>query len=198
MPGAGRSFDLDARNLESTVGSRRADRRVFAQNTRTMAIIGSLATVRTQLQTSPALAAAFDHVERCLTPGTEESRRVLGFAAGDSNRVDLAHGAFALEQSYLTKPDEKARWETHKAYIDVQAVITGSEVMEAAESGELTVSEDLTPEKDVVFYQPYAGGSRLRAGEGFVAVFFPADAHRPSLALDESAQVRKVVVKVPV
>jgi YhcH/YjgK/YiaL family protein len=137
-------------------------------------------------------------VERCLTPGTDEHKRLMALAQDTSGRVELAHGAFALEQSYLTKSADKARWEAHKIYIDVQAVITGDEIMEVADVSELVVAEDLTPDKDVLLYEPYADGTRLRARDGFVAVLFPVDGHRPGLAVASPVPVRKVVVKVPV
>jgi biofilm protein TabA len=163
-----------------------------------MAIFGSLETVRAQIKHSPALTSAFAHAERCLTPGTDENKRLMALAPDASGRVELEHGAFALEQCYLTKPGDQVCWESHKVYLDVQAVIAGDEVMEVADVTDLSVSEDLTPEKDVIFHHPYAAASRLRAGKGFVAIFFPVDGHRPGLAVDSPAPVRKVVVKVPV
>lgn len=163
-----------------------------------MAVFGSIQTVRAQLAASPALTAALDFVERCLTPGSDERQRLMALAPDDSGRTELAHGAFALEQCYLSKPTDKVRWEAHKLYIDVQAVITGDEIMEIADVAELAVAEDLTPEKDVILYHPYAEGTRLRARDGFIAVLFPPDGHRPGLAVDSPVTVRKVVVKVPV
>jgi YhcH/YjgK/YiaL family protein len=163
-----------------------------------MAAFGSLETIRAQVAGSPALAAALDHVKRCLTPGTPDHQRLMALSPDESGREELAHGAFALEQCYLTKLSEKAKWESHKEYIDVQAVISGDEIMEVADIADLTFAEDLTPGKDVILYQPYADGTRLRARDGFVAVFFPVDGHRAALAVDEPAAVRKVVVKVPV
>jgi YhcH/YjgK/YiaL family protein len=81
--------------------------------------------------------------------------------------------------------------------VDVQAVICGTEIMEVADIGELVLTEDLTPEKDLLFYQAPHSCSRLLAGAGFIAVFDPADGHRPSMAVDAPMPVRKVVVKVP-
>jgi biofilm protein TabA len=164
-----------------------------------MAVIGSLSTVRAQLATTPALQVALNHVAECLRENTAPRARLLAAAAGHNERIELGGGVFALEQVYLTKPRAEGRWETHVAHIDVQAVIVGEELMETADRARLTVAEDRTPAQDVVFYMPFETGSMLRTGEGGVAVFFPCDAHRGSLAIgDVPALVRKLVVKVPV
>lgn len=163
-----------------------------------MAAFGSLQTLRDQMTGSPAFDAALEFVERCLNPGSDERRRLMGLAPDASGRTELAHGAFALEQCYRSKPTDTVRWESHRSYIDVQAVISGDEIMEVADVAELTVAEDLTPEKDVILYHPYPDGSRLRARDGFIAVLFPVDGHRPGLAVDSPILVRKVVVKIPV
>jgi biofilm protein TabA len=162
-----------------------------------MALIGSLPTVRAQLADPARFAAAFTSVEECFRAGTARHRVLHGLAAGQTERVDLADGAFALLQAYLTKPPEETRWETHRVYIDVQAMAEGEEFMETADAARLTLHEDLTPEKDVIFYQPYDAGSTLRLAAGSVAVYFPADGHRGGIAIHAPALVRKIVVKVP-
>lgn len=162
-----------------------------------MAIFGSLETVRSQAASFPALATALAHVERYFIPGSAEQQRLTALEADESGRVELDHGAFALEQCYFTKPSEAVRWEAHKVYLDVQVVVSGDEILEVADVAGLAVAEDFTPAKDVLLYHPYADGTRLRARDGFVAVFFPPDGHRPGLAVDSPVLVRKVVVKVP-
>ena len=57
---------------------------------------------------------------------------------------------------------------------------------------------DLTPGRDVIFYQPFDRGSVLRLVPGLAAVYFPPDAHLGCIAPGAPALVRKVVVKVPV
>ncbi|HEY8990572.1 MAG TPA: YhcH/YjgK/YiaL family protein [Luteolibacter sp.] len=162
-----------------------------------MALFGSLETVRSQAASFPALATAFAHVERYFTAGSPEQQRLAALNADESGRVDLDHGVFALEQCYLTKPSEAVKWEAHKVYLDVQVVVSGDEILEVADVSELSVEQDLTPDKDVLLFHPYADGTRLRARDGSVAVFFPPDGHRPGLAVASPALVRKVVVKVP-
>ncbi len=163
-----------------------------------MALFGSLAALSGQLARFDHFAAAFAYVAEARRAGSEAQRLLAGLPAGETGRVELAGGAFALPQAYLTRARAEGRWETHRAYIDVQAVIEGEEFMEVADRDRLTVAEDLTPGRDVIFYQPFDHGSVLRLGPGSAAVYFPSDAHLGCIPIGAPALVRKIVVKVPV
>jgi|SRR5580700_9792738 biofilm protein TabA len=164
-----------------------------------MAIFGTLETLRAQLARPEHFAATFAYMAETLQPGSAAQARIGSIAAGTTERVELTDGAFALEQVYLTKPRTEGRWESHRAYIDVQVVVAGEELMEVGDVARLDVAEDLRPAKDLIFYQSFDGGSVLRVRAGEAAVFFPSDAHVPSLRIGAmAALVRKTVVKVPV
>jgi biofilm protein TabA len=62
------------------------------------------------------------------------------------------------------------------------------------------MKEDKTPAKDVIIYHMAEAGNAtaLRLGAGEATVLFPVDGHMPTVAIKESAPVRKIVVKVPV
>lgn len=163
-----------------------------------MALFGSLATVRAQLAASPAFELAFDYVARCLTPGSAESARIAAVPVGKTERVELGGGVFALEQAYEAKPPAQGKWEAHERMVDVQVVISGREIMGVIDVSGLKLTEDYRAERDLMFFAPAEGGSTLKVGAGGVAIFFPIDAHMPSLADGTPAVVRKTVVKVPV
>jgi YhcH/YjgK/YiaL family protein len=163
-----------------------------------MALLGTRSTVRAQLANHAHFAPSFTYVEECFQSGSAAGRLLAGLAAGQTERVELAGGAFALLQAYLTKPRGEGRWETHRAHIDIQAVIAGEELMEIADRGRLTLDEDLMPAKDVIFYRAFDQGSVLRFGPGYVGVYFPVDGHMGGLMVAAPTLVRKVVVKVPV
>jgi len=163
-----------------------------------MALFGTLGTVRAQLFENKHFESALAHAALALTAGSPVSERVYRLPPGETLKVELGGGVFALEQAYETKASPEVRWESHRRSIDVQVIVSGAELMEVGDTGMLPVSEDLTPEKDVIFYAAGSPGSMLRMGAGDTAVFFPIDAHRPSLAVSEPRLVRKVVVKVPV
>jgi biofilm protein TabA len=167
--------------------------------TRPMAIFGTLDTLRVQLARPEYFAATLAYMAEMLRPDSAVHERIGRIAAGVTERVELAGGAFALEQVYLTRPRTEGRWESHRAYIDVQVVVAGEELMEVADVAQLAVAEDLRPAKDLIFYQSFNHGSILHVHAGEAAVFFPSDAHLPSLRVGAAATlVRKTVIKVPV
>jgi biofilm protein TabA len=168
-----------------------------------MALFGSLSTVRAQTRSTPAFDLAYRYVARCLAPGSEEATRIAAVPEGETRRIELGEGVFALEQAYRAKPSAEGRWEGHERHIDVQVVIVGTEWMGVREARALPLAEDHRAERDLAFFA--AGGletaeALLTVGAGGVAVFYPADAHMPSLAVAGAtgALVRKTVVKVPV
>ncbi len=163
-----------------------------------MALFGSLATVRAQLAHADHFKATFAYLDDCFRPGTAAYQRLRAIAVGKQERTELAGGAFGLEQVYLSKPRNDAFFESHKLYIDVQVIVEGEEFVEVADIANLQVKEDRTPGKDMIVYQMSDTASVLRLRADEVAVLFPVDGHMPSVAIEEPALVRKIVVKVPV
>lgn len=163
-----------------------------------MAIFGSLATVRAQLGDAQRFASALAYLDDCFHPGSAASARLQQLAEGKSERVELAGGAFALEQVYRTKPRPDGFFESHRAYIDVQVVVSGEEIIEVADVGSLQVKEDRTPAKDVLIYHMPEAATSLRLRSGDAAILYPVDGHMPQVAINGSTLVRKIVVKVPV
>jgi biofilm protein TabA len=170
-----------------------------------MALFGSLSTVQAQTRATPAFALAYAYVARCLAPGSAEAARIAAVPEGETRRVELGEGVFALEQAYQAKAVPEGRWEGHERHIDVQVVIAGVERMGVREAAGLRREEDFLAERDLAFFA--AGGLEaaeavLTVGAGGVAVFYPADAHMPSVlaagAQAGASLVRKTVVKVPV
>lgn len=163
-----------------------------------MALFGSFPTVRAQAALARNFAPAFAYLAEALTPGTPVHERILKIGAEVTERIELGGGVFVLEQAYQPKPRAEGRFESHRLFIDLQAIVAGEELMEVIETDRLRVHEDLTPGRDLLFYDDLPGASVLRLRAGEVAVFFPADAHMPSLSARVPGLVRKAVVKVPV
>lgn len=162
-----------------------------------MALFGPFAQVKTQVSAAH-FAAALAYVEEALRPGSEAHVRIGRVAAGATERIELAGGAFALEQAYLPKPRTDGFFESHRNYIDVQVIVEGEELMEVEDVSRLVVTQDFTPERDLIKYADTDVGSVLRMRAGDMAIFFPEDGHMPSLHWRGAALVRKTVVKVPV
>lgn len=162
-----------------------------------MAIFGPFAQVKNQIA-SARFAATLAYVEEALRAGSEAHGRIGRVASGATERVELAGGAFALEQTYAPKPRPEGFFESHRKYIDVQVIVEGEELMEVEDVSRLVVTQDFTPERDLIKYADTTVASVLRMRAGDVAVFFPEDGHMPSLHWRGTGLVRKTVVKVPV
>lgn len=132
-------------------------------------------------------------------PGSPARKRLEALGAGESGRVELPGGMFAIEQVYRSKPRSEGFFESHRKFIDIQVVLAGEELMEVAEIGHLPVKTPYDADRDVIIYADHAGASVLRFQAGEAGVYFPVDGHMPGLMGAGGAQVvRKTVVKVPV
>lgn len=163
-----------------------------------MAVIGSLSTLRTQLVRHPSFDTAFAYLADLNKPDSDLSKRVATLVPGDNKRTELANGVFALEQAYMTKARSAGKMESHLQYIDIQVIVSGMELMLINDIKHLSVTQNLTPAKDLIFYKDAPTSSAMRFVAGEAAVYFPADGHMPGLAIDEPTLVRKIVLKIPV
>lgn len=115
-------------------------------------------------------------------------------------RHDLAgDDLFAIVQTYETKPLEKAKFEAHRKYIDIQYVFSGRETIlwaPLAAMTEETMSYD--PEKEAALFTLVEDRTPLHLSAGHFAILYPEDAHAPTVEWSASSQVFKVVVKVAV
>jgi uncharacterized protein, YhcH/YjgK/YiaL family len=101
---------------------------------------------------------------------------------------------FAMISEYESKAHEDCRPEAHKAYADIQFIISGKEAIGYAPLSGQTPTTEFNPDKDIVFYASET--VQLNLETGMFAVFFPQDVHRPCMQIDGPEKVKKVVVKV--
>jgi YhcH/YjgK/YiaL family protein len=163
-----------------------------------MAIFGAFTTVQTQVGGSTQFSAALAYVADMLDPRSVAHHRMSQLPSGVSERIDLAGGAFAIEQVYPAKLRPEGFFESHRKYIDVQVMVAGEEVMEVDDIARLVVREVYNPERDLIKYADTDAASRLILRAGDMAIFYPADGHMPGLQSAGPVIVRKTVVKVPV
>ena len=105
---------------------------------------------------------------------------------------------FALVSTYDTGPATEKRFETHRVYVDLQYVAAGTERILHAPAEGLAVETPYDEAKDIAFYAEPKASSSLLLRAGDLAVFHPADAHKPGCMAGGRDPVRKVVVKVRV
>lgn len=165
-----------------------------------MALFGAIETLKEQMAPREKFAATWEYLEELFARGSTAGERVRAIAVGETKRVELGGGAFALEQVYRTKERAEGFFESHRKFIDVQVIFEGEECMEVVDVSRIAVKEAYQAERDLVVYEDCAGASVLRLRAGDAAVFFAADVHMPGLRAGEGEGrlVRKTVVKVPV
>lgn len=119
----------------------------------------------------------------------------------DPNQTIVVDGGRikALIQSYTTKRPDEATFETHRAYIDIQMIVSGREYIMWAPQVKLTqVKVPYDYEKDIVRYADPEIFVPIRLEAGDFCVLFPTDGHKPTIMVDMPTEVKKIVVKVAV
>ncbi len=103
---------------------------------------------------------------------------------------------FILDE-YLTMPKEEKKAEVHKKYIDIQYMISGTELMGAGFLDEKNeISEEYDEGKDRALYSKVHNESDIIMSKGMFAIFFPTDIHRPGCQYKGKMKVRKAIIKV--
>ncbi|MEN6456078.1 MAG: YhcH/YjgK/YiaL family protein [Prolixibacteraceae bacterium] len=116
--------------------------------------------------------------------------------AMETGRYEL-EGAdlFVNVSEYATKNMEKVQYEAHRQYADIQYLAKGREQIGVADMKSKTLTVPYDSLKDVAFFAATDSAFRPATAENFF-IFFPDDAHRPGVKIQENDSVRKIVVKV--
>ena len=87
---------------------------------------------------------------------------------------------------------EDVKWESHKNYIDLQYIIRGKELIGVADTSKAVITKPYTA--DVINYN--AEGKYYTGEQGEFFLFFPNNAHRPTIKIDGYDIVKKIVIKI--
>jgi len=119
--------------------------------------------------------------------------------------ISLSPGHYELEgkdiyvnvEEGVTKSASERRFEMHRAYIDIQIVLEGSERMDYCllEPEENPTEEDFKV-RDIAFYPDLHEAGSVFLGEGEFAVFLPSEPHAPNLATGAPSIHKKAVIKI--
>lgn len=145
----------------------------------------------------------FENLDLYCQPGTRLHRALacardaVGTIADGRTELD-GDRLYASVSTYDTSPREERRFESHKKYIDVQAVLEGEESIDVSLETDLPVLEAYDEKKEVMFLKPPQEFASLVMKPGRFAVFYPQDIHRPGCNLRDKRRVRKIVVKVQI
>ena len=104
---------------------------------------------------------------------------------------------YALMQDYFTAPSYTKNFEGHKKYIDIQIMINGAELMETALlTGKEEFETAYLEEKDIYKVKTQEE-TKILLKEGYFAIFFAQDLHKPCLNYSfKSERVKKIVLKI--
>lgn len=112
-------------------------------------------------------------------------------------RYDLTPGgSYANIQEYETRSE--GNYELHRAYVDVQVVLSGEELIYVApRSCVQDCCQEYDAGKDIEFFTAADEALHVPADRAHWVVLFPSDAHKPCMSAGpEPVHIRKVVVKV--
>ncbi len=103
---------------------------------------------------------------------------------------------FYMIQEYDSKDD--AVWESHKKYIDIQWVLDGEEIIEVSGKNHMKQLGEYDESKDFCGWEGDAL-STLIMKAGDLAIFYPADVHKPGLKSSKgNMPMRKCLFKIVV
>ena len=104
---------------------------------------------------------------------------------------------FANVMNMTTRGYEGSHPEVHQKYIDLMYWPEGGERIGVAPYLGSEAIYEAHPENDIALLENVANESILVATEGCFGIFFPWDAHRPALYLNDGPETsRKVVIKI--
>ncbi len=102
---------------------------------------------------------------------------------------------YYLVQDY-TPNIESIKPEAHRKYIDIQAILSGEEIIGIAPLSGPKTEVDARPEKDVWFYDCALQPLKLFAGS--FMIFYPGDIHAPGIPGCDPVRCRKIVMKIKI
>jgi YhcH/YjgK/YiaL family protein len=124
-----------------------------------------------------------------------EHLRDTDFRSKETGKYELiGSNSIVNIYDYQTRENDK-QFEAHRKNIDVQFVVSGSELMGYVPLNGQTPSVEYKEEEDYALYN--LDGSFFAFNEGMFAVLYPEDLHMPGVGASGN-HVRKVVVKVRV
>ena len=146
----------------------------------------------------------FDHIKnyekyKCL--GEDVYQMLKFFAETDFSEMSKGRVAVDGEDAYYmvtevtTFPADGKQFEAHRKYLDIQFMFKGEEKIPYAEVSTLQQVTEYDEAKDRYFCTGHPQGVSTLTN-GMFAIYYPQDAHMPSIVVDKPMQVKKIVGKI--
>jgi len=104
----------------------------------------------------------------------------------------VGDAVFANVTDAPSKEQEDVKWESHKNYVDLQYIIRGKEIIGVADTSAAIITQPYTV--DVINYT--AKGKYYTTDPHHFFLFFPNNAHRPTIKVKGYDVVKKIVIKI--
>lgn len=129
---------------------------------------------------------AFDFLRKCESEFPAPGKYIID---GDD--------VYAAITEYISFSEDEVKWEAHRKYLDIQYVFSGEELMGVGDCADM-VEPAYDEKKDCALCSEMVSSFAVPMREGWFAVVYPQDAHKPRCAMGEKSFVRKVVVKIKI
>lgn len=113
------------------------------------------------------------------------------------NKINLGNGISVTTSVYIGKDPALVRYESHRTHIDLEYIVKGNELVSIAHPDSLKVKEAYDPAKDVKYYHDAENPTRFIIKEGYFVIYYPDDAHKVGLKVDDH-EIYKVWVRIPI
>lgn len=147
----------------------------------------------------------FDNISNNATYKGLSPNIALGLDFLKQMKPDTAVGTYQINQhekaivsEYETKLENEYGYEAHRKNIDIQYLLSGEERIACLPIERLKETKAYNEENDAAFYAADIKPQEKTIGDGYFAIFFPQDGHKPRLCINKPMKVKKVVIKVEV
>ena len=147
--------------------------------------------------TSIELAKKYDYLSEKFQKAYDWLQKTDILACADG-RYNICESVFAMVQRYKPLPFDKARFESHFDYFDIQYIARGVESFGMALVSDCELAEE-DRTHDVAFYKTPKFYTTVNLKEKDFIVVPPEEAHQPRVMYQhEDGEITKVVIKVKV
>jgi YhcH/YjgK/YiaL family protein len=147
-------------------------------------ILDRIDNVRFYQNLSPNLKIALDYIKNL---------KVVDLKPG---KINLANGVSVTSFIYMGKDISNVKFESHRTHLDLEYIVKGVELVQIAHPDLLRLKEAYDPSKDVKYYHDAETYNQFKLNEGYFVIYYPDDAHKVGLKVNES-EIYKVWVRIP-
>jgi YhcH/YjgK/YiaL family protein len=147
-------------------------------------ILDRIDNVRFYQNLSPNLKIALDYIKNL---------KVVDLKPG---KINLANGISVTSFIYMGKDISNVKFESHRTHLDLEYIVKGVELVQIAHPDLLRVKEAYDPSKDVKYYHDAETYNQFKLNEGYFVIYYPDDADKVGLKVNES-EIYKVWVRIP-